>query len=55
MSFYSVGKERKETHKIPATSGFCELAKSQARYEMPLTLKSFELPTCAPYMAFRKL
>ena len=55
VGFYSVGKKRKETHKIPTASGFRESAKSQGRYEMPLTLKLFELPTCAPYMTFRKL
>ena len=44
VGFYSMGEERKETHKILVVNGFRESAKSQTRHEMPLTLKSFELP-----------
>ena len=55
VGFYSMGEERKETHKTLVVNGFRESAKSRARHEMPLTLKSFELPTCALYVAFCKL
>ena len=50
VSFYSVGKRIRETHRIPAISAshdlVRELTKSRATRKMPLTLESFELPTC---------
>ena len=50
VSFYSVGKRIRETHRIPTISAshdlVRELTKSRATRKMPLTLESSELPTC---------
>ena len=52
VSFYSVGKDMRKTHRIPVVNASCELAKLRATHEMSLTLESFELPTSALHVAY---
>ena len=59
VGLYSVGEDMREAFQKQPSRASCEigreLAKLRATREMPLTLETFELPACAPHMAFRRL